>query len=78
MYSLITGDVMNKFFCFRKLVYELYKSDFNTYNNSYVEFYAVVTNVETGKAEYINENIKFKIYTDSRVSVHNLKYKKTF
>lgn len=54
MYSLITtGDVMNKDFCFNKLIYELDPFDIETYNKSKVEFYAVVTNVETGKAEYI-------------------------
>lgn len=54
MYSLITtGDVMNKDFCFNKLVYELDPLDFKTYDNSDIEFYAVVTNVETGQAEYI-------------------------
>ena len=54
IYSLITtGDVMNKEFCFNKLVYELDPLDFETYCNSNIEFYAVVTNVETGKAEYI-------------------------
>ena len=54
MFSLITtGDVMNKEFCFNKLVYELDPLDFDTYDASEVEFYAVVTNVETGKAEYI-------------------------
>lgn len=54
MYSLITtGDVMNRDFCFNKLVYELDPFDIETYNNSKVEFYAVVTNVESGKAEYI-------------------------
>ena len=54
IYSLITtGDIMNKEFCFNKLVYELDPLDFETYDNSKVEFYAVVTNVETGKAEYI-------------------------
>ncbi|MBR6127677.1 patatin family protein, partial [bacterium] len=54
LYSLITtGDVMNKDFCFRKLVYELDRLDFETYKNSPVEFYAVVTNLKTGKPEYI-------------------------
>ena len=54
MYSLLTtGDVMNREFCFNKLVYELDPLDFDTFDNSNVEFYAVVTNVETGKAEYI-------------------------
>ena len=54
MYSLFTtGDIMNREFCFDKLVYELDPLDFKTYNNSDVEFYAVVTNVESGQAEYI-------------------------
>ena len=54
LYSLITtGKVMNKEFCFNKLVYELDKLDFETYKNNPVDFYAVVTNLETGKPEYI-------------------------
>ena len=54
LYSLVTtGDIMNKDFCFKKLVYELDPLDFEAYNNSKVKFYAVVTNVGTGKAEYI-------------------------
>ena len=54
MYSLLTtGDVMNREFCFNKLVYELDPLDFKTHDSSNVKFYAVVTNVETGKAEYI-------------------------
>lgn len=54
MYSfLTTGDIMNREFCFDKLVYELDPLDFEAYNNSKAEFYAVVTNVETGQAEYI-------------------------
>ncbi len=54
LYSLITtGDVMNRDFCFNKLVYELDKLDFETYKNNPVEFYAVVTNLKTGKPEYI-------------------------
>ena len=52
--SLIrTGNVVNKDFCFNKLVYETDPFDFKTFNNSPVKFYATVTNVETGEAEYI-------------------------
>ena len=55
LYSLFTtGDIMNREFCFERLVYELDPFDIETYNNSDVEFYAVVTNVETGLAEYID------------------------
>ena len=53
LYSLVmTGDIMNKEFCFNKLVNELDRFDFETFNKSPIDFYAVVTNVETGKAEY--------------------------
>lgn len=44
---------MNKEFCFDKIVNELDPVDFDNFKNSKEEFYAVVTNVETGKAEYI-------------------------
>ena len=54
LYSLITtGDLMNREFCFKKLVYELDKLDFETYKNNPVDFYAVVTNLQTGEPEYI-------------------------
>ena len=54
IYSFIkTGNIMNQDFCFNKLVYELDKFDFETFNKSKTIFYAVVTNIETGKAEYI-------------------------
>ena len=53
LYSLLTtGNIMNKDFCFNKLVYELDKLDFETYKNNPVDFYAVVTNLKTGKPEY--------------------------
>ena len=54
LYSLITtGDIMNREFCFNKLVNELDRFDFETFDKSPIDFFAVVTNVETGKAEYI-------------------------
>lgn len=54
MYSLLTtGNIMNEEFCFHKLVDELDPIDFKAYKDSDIDFYAVVTNVETGKAEYI-------------------------
>lgn len=53
IYSLLTtGNIMNEEFCFNKIVNELDPIDFNTFKNSNEEFYAVVTNIETGKAEY--------------------------
>ena len=53
LYSLITtGNIMNKEFCFDRLVNELDKFDFETFDKSPIDFFAVVTNVETGEAEY--------------------------
>lgn len=53
-YSLIkTGNIMNKDFCFNRLVYDLDPVDFESYKNSKENFYTVVTNLESGKAEYI-------------------------
>lgn len=54
LYSLLTtGNIMNKEFCFNKLIYELDKFDFETFKKSNTDFYVTVTNVDTGKAEYI-------------------------
>lgn len=51
---LTTGNIMNKEFCFDELVYELDKFDFESYKKSNLLFFATVTNVETGEAEYID------------------------
>lgn len=48
-----TGNIMNKEFCFDKLINELDPVDYDTFNKSEEEFWAVVTNMETGKPEYI-------------------------
>ena len=54
LYSFITtGNIMNEDFCFKRIVNELDPIDYDTFKKSEVEFYAVVTNIETGKAEYI-------------------------
>ncbi len=67
LYSLITtGNIMNKEFCFNKLVNELDKFDFETFNNSLIDFFAVVTNVETGMPEYIK-------ITDARYGLEALR-----
>ncbi len=67
IYSLLTtGNIMNEEFCFDKIVNELDPIDYEAFKKSKVEFYAVVINLETGKAEYIKINdLKDK---------HNLKY----
>ena len=53
---LTTGNIINEDFCFRRIVNELDPIDYETFKKSDVEFYAVVTNIETGKAEYIKIN----------------------
>ncbi len=54
-YSLFkTGDLMDKQFYFNDLPYKLDPMDLETYRNSKTEFKAVVTNLKTGKAEYVD------------------------
>lgn len=50
---LTTGNIMNEDFCFKRIVNELDPIDYETFKKTNVEFYVVVTNIETGKAEYI-------------------------
>ena len=50
---LTTGNIMNQKTCFQEIVYDTYPFDFETFKKSKTMFYAVVTNVETGKSEYI-------------------------
>ena len=65
--SLIrTGNIMNEDFCFNKLIYEKDPFDFNTFDKSKIKFYAVITNIETGKAEY-------KEITDSKNQMEYLR-----
>ena len=88
MYSLLTtGNIMNEEFCFNKIVNELDPIDYETYKHSNVEFYAVVTNIETGKAEYIKiddlkdkDNLEylrasgFMPFVSKPVNIQNKKY----
>lgn len=54
LYSfLTTGNIMNEDFCFKRIVNELDPIDYETFKKTDVDFYAVVTNIETGKAEYV-------------------------
>ena len=53
LYSyLTTGNIMNKSFCFDKLVNELDKFDYQAFKNNKIKFYVVVTNLLTGTPEY--------------------------
>lgn len=53
LYSyLTTGNIMNKSFCFDKLVNKLDKFDYQAFKNNKTKFYVVVTNLLTGTPEY--------------------------
>ncbi|MEG2193176.1 MAG: patatin family protein [Terrisporobacter sp.] len=55
--SLIkTGDMFGADFVYNLIPNELELFDYETYNNSKCNFYSVVTNCGTGKAEYIKIN----------------------
>ena len=52
--SLIkTGNIVNKDFAFNKIPFELDIFDEETFQKSKTDFYATITNIETGKAEYV-------------------------
>lgn len=54
IYSFMkTGDVMNKQFCFYDMPENLDVFDYDAFKNSRIDFYATVTNIKTGAAEYI-------------------------
>lgn len=50
---LFTGNALGKNFLFDKIQHELDPFDFETFRSSPCEFYAVATNLDTGKAEYL-------------------------
>ena len=53
LHSLITtGNVINKDFSFYEVPYKLDIFDDKTFNESGIDFYATVSNIETGEAEY--------------------------
>lgn len=49
---LLTGDMFGTDFCYNKLPYELDIFDMVTFRNNPMEFYAVATDLDTGKAVY--------------------------
>ena len=59
--SLITtGNIINKDFSFYEVPYKLDIFDDEEYKKSNIDFYATVTNVETGKPEYIKVDSVFE------------------
>jgi len=55
-----TGNIINKDFAFYEVPTKLDVFDQSTYGKSNIDFYATVTNVETGEAEYIKVKDVFK------------------
>jgi predicted patatin/cPLA2 family phospholipase len=49
---ITTGNIMNKEFCFDKLVNELDPFDFDAFKNNDIEFYAVASELQSGKPAY--------------------------
>ncbi len=62
--SLITtGNIINKDFAFYEIPFKLDVFDEETFSKSKIDFYATVTNVETGKPEYpkiINASVQIE------------------
>lgn len=84
--SLITtGNLINKEFAFDEVPKKLDVFDEETYEKSKTEFYATITNVETGKAEYVKIKKLFEQmevlratsampYVSKMVEIENNKY----
>lgn len=59
---LRTGNLVDTQFCYHDIPEHLDPYDFDTYNQSNKQFYAVCTNLETGRPEYIRiEDMKKEI-----------------
>ena len=50
---LKTGNLVNKEFAYYELPEKLDKFDYSTFNKSKTKLYVTITNLETGKAEYV-------------------------
>lgn len=57
---LKTGNIINKEFAFYDVPFNLDVFDEKTYEESGIDFYATITNVDTGKPEYIKVKNVFK------------------
>lgn len=51
---LKTGNIVDTEYCYHEIPDKKFVFDHNTFNKSKTKFYVTVTNVETGKAEYIH------------------------
>lgn len=50
---LTTGNIINKEFSFYEVPFKLDVFDDKTFNESGIDFYATISNIETGEAEYV-------------------------
>ena len=50
---LTTGNIINKEFSFYEVPFKLDIFDDKTFNESGIDFYATISNIETGEAEYV-------------------------
>lgn len=57
---LTTGNIINKDFSYYEVPYKLDIFDQETFSKSNIDFYATITNVESGKAEYVKIKDVFK------------------
>lgn len=48
-----TGNIVDTDYCYHEIPDHLYPFDYNAFKKSKTKFYVTVTNVETGKAEYL-------------------------
>ena len=65
---LLTGNIVNKKFAYYKITNELDPFDEKAYEKNNKDFYAVVTNVKTGLAEYIKITNPVKQLEELRAS----------
>lgn len=63
LYSLVTtGNILNQEFCFKDIPDVLDDFNYASFKRTKEDFYAVVTNIKTGEAEYIKiDDLKDKI-----------------
>lgn len=65
---LVTGELVGRKFCYEDLPYRLDPYDFEAFKNNKTEFYACVTNLETGEPEYLKETEPAKLLDCIRAS----------
>lgn len=65
---LLTGDMVGRKLCYEDIPYRLDPFDFETFAKSEIEFFAGVTNIETGGAEFLQGRSENEVLTNIRAS----------